>query len=148
MHTGAGQRPAVGIETLILSKRSCFGQRPPPVVITEAEAVIQTLVGIASQPKWELNELAKTTLTDRSVPDLILRFSLASQADLKGISRPAGNKCFEIVSRTVAEASRRLRDRIVRNGQILHAFGTRLTTLARAKRDASDGRTSSIRADS
>ncbi len=88
----------------------------PPAVITKAEAVIETLVGIALQPKRDLNELAKTTLTDRSVPDLLLRFSLASQADLKGIYRSSGNRCFEIILRPVAEASRYFRDWIARSG--------------------------------
>jgi hypothetical protein len=88
----------------------------PPAVITEAEAVIRTMVAIALEPKRDLNELARTTLTDRSVPDLLLRFSLASQADLKSIFRPAGNRYFEIVSRAVAEATRYLRDRIARSG--------------------------------
>ena len=71
----------------------------PPGVITEAEVVIRILVAIALQPKRELNELAKTTLTYRSVPDLLLHFSLASQADLKSIYRPSGKRYFEIVSR-------------------------------------------------
>lgn len=84
----------------------------PPGVITEAEAVIRILVGIALQPKRELNELAKTTLTDRSVPDLLLLFSLASQTDLKNIYRPTGKRYFKIVLRAVAGAGRYLRDRI------------------------------------
>ena len=64
----------------------------PPDVITEAEAVIWSLVDIALQPKRELNELAKTTLTDWSVRDLLLLFSLASQADLTSIYRPTGKR--------------------------------------------------------
>lgn len=110
----------------------------PPVVITEAEAVIRTLVGIALQPKRELNELAKTTLTDRSVPDLLLRFSLASQADLKGIYRPAGHRYFEVISVTLGEAKRRLRDLILRVRPPQQTIGARLDTLVRAECYAED----------
>lgn len=86
----------------------------PPAVIMEAEAVIRTLVAIALEPKRDLNELAKTTLTDRSVPDLLLRFSLASQADLKSICRPTGSRCFSSISSAVGEASSYFRNRIAR----------------------------------
>ena len=105
----------------------------PSAVIAEAEAVIGTLVGIALQPKRELNELAKTTLTDRSVPDLLMNFSLASQADLKSIYRPSCSKYFGIVSRTFAEASRCLLDWIVRNGPPQNACGTSVDTLTRSE---------------
>lgn len=118
----------------------------PPCVITEAESVIRTLVGIALQPKRDLNELARTTLTDRSVPDLLLRFSLASQADLKSIYRPSGNRYREIVSRMIARANGYLHDRIVRNGSAQRGRGTHVVTVARTERHSEDRRTSRARA--
>jgi hypothetical protein len=112
----------------------------PPAVITEAESVIRTLVGIALEPKRDLNELAKTTLTDRSVPDLLLRFSLASQADLKSIYRPSGNRLTESISHAAGEVSRRLRSRIATIGRPASTLGTRLVALPRKERHAEDRR--------
>ena len=62
----------------------------PPPVIAEGENVIRLLVNISLQPKREIDELARATLTDRSVPDLLLSFSLVSQADLKSIYESSG----------------------------------------------------------
>lgn len=118
----------------------------PPAVIAEAEAVIRTLVDLALQPKRELNELAKTALADRSVPDLLLSFSLASQADIKSIYRPSREGYFEMFSRAVAEASRYLCDRIVWSGRHQQALRTRLIALARLERHADDRRSSRARA--
>lgn len=118
----------------------------PAAVITEAEAVIRTLVGISLQPKRELSELAKTTLTDRSVPDLLLRFSLASQADLKDIYRGSGNSYFEIVSRAVSGAGRYIRDRTVRIGRHLRACFWRSSTVARSVHHSEDRCTGGARA--
>ena len=42
----------------------------PPHIIAEAEDVIRNLIQIALQPRLDMQELARTTLTDRSVPDL------------------------------------------------------------------------------
>ena len=53
----------------------------PPHIIAEAEDVIRNLIQIALQPRLDMQELARTTLTDRSVPDLLFRFSVATQAD-------------------------------------------------------------------
>ena len=57
----------------------------PPHIIAEAEDVIRNLIQIALQPRLDMQELARTTLTDRSVPDLLFRFSVATQADLKNV---------------------------------------------------------------
>jgi len=73
-----------------------------PLVIAEAESVIRTLVQIALQPKLKIDELARRTLTDRSVPDLLLSFSLASQADLKTVYESCGSKRLRTISRAVA----------------------------------------------
>ena len=35
--------------------------------------------------RLDMQELARTTLTDRSVPDLLFRFSVATQAELKNV---------------------------------------------------------------
>jgi hypothetical protein len=79
----------------------------PPHVIAEAESVIRTLVRISLQPKLELDELARTTLTDRSVPDFLLCFSLATQADLKSVYESSGAKQFRAMSRALAAACMR-----------------------------------------
>jgi hypothetical protein len=110
----------------------------PPAVITEAETVIRTLVGISLQPKRDLNELAKTTFTDRSVPDLLLRFSLASQADLKDIYRPAANKFLEIVSCKAARSCRRLRKWVVGMAVPQGIWRPNLATLARSEPQHND----------
>jgi hypothetical protein len=61
----------------------------PHHVIDEAEAVIRTLVEISLQPRVDLHDLAQASVSDRSAPDLLLKFSLATQADLDNVSRSA-----------------------------------------------------------
>jgi len=64
----------------------------PGHVIDEADKVIRTLVEISSQPRVDLHELAQASLTDRSVPDLLLNFSLAALSDLENVARGASRK--------------------------------------------------------
>ena len=80
----------------------------PGHVIDEADKVIRTLVEISLQPRVDLHELAQASLTDRTAPDLLLSFSLASLSDLENVTRGAGRKpstarlrriwCFKLVS--------------------------------------------------
>lgn len=85
----------------------------PPHVIAEAESVIRTVVRISLQPKLEIEELARTTLTDRSAPDLLLSLSLLSQVDLKSTIGESGHGSLASVLRTLAGFCHRLLDRIV-----------------------------------
>ena len=62
----------------------------PGQVIDEADEVIRTLIEISSQPRVDLHELARASLTDRTAPDLLLNFSLASLSDLENVtSKPS-----------------------------------------------------------
>ncbi len=92
----------------------------PGHVIDEADKVIRTLVEISLQPRVDLHELARASLTDRTAPDLLLSFSLATLSDLENVTRAAGRKpstarlrrtwCFKLVS----SAFFRLRRRVFR----------------------------------
>jgi uncharacterized membrane protein YebE (DUF533 family) len=90
----------------------------PVQVIGEADEVIRTLIEISSQPRVDLHELARASLTDRTAPDLLLSFSLATQADLEKVTRarkPSTARlrqtwCFSLVS----SAFFRLRRRVFR----------------------------------
>jgi hypothetical protein len=64
----------------------------PHQVIAEAEDVIKNLIQISLKPRLEMQELARTALTDPSVPDLLFRFSVASQTDLNDVYRRSKSK--------------------------------------------------------
>jgi hypothetical protein len=64
----------------------------PAHVIAEADKVIRTLVEISLEPRVDLHELAQASLTDRTAPDLLLDFSLATLSDLENVTRVAGRK--------------------------------------------------------
>ena len=51
--------------------------------------------------RLDMQELARTTLTNRSVPDLLFRFSVATQADLKNVyGRSQGKHGLDAVWRS------------------------------------------------
>ena len=98
----------------------------PRQVIAEAEAVIGDLVHIAQQPKLKIEELARTTLTDRFAPDLLLSFSLATQADLGNVYWASGGNRSKIAARAMVESVRDwLLPKIVSIGTGAMSTGTR-----------------------
>jgi hypothetical protein len=59
----------------------------PPNVISEAEAVLKTIIEISLRPSMDLTQLAKETLSKPPDPDPLLKLSLTCRADLDDVNR-------------------------------------------------------------
>jgi hypothetical protein len=59
----------------------------PPNVVQEAETVIRGVIEISLKPSVDLRKLTMADLAENPDSDLLLRFSLASRADLDNVYR-------------------------------------------------------------